>query len=48
MGDDALLYQKLACFELYLKINYPFLKNNVCILKQFSKEIKNGIEILVG
>ena len=32
----------------YLKIINPFLKHNIYILKQISKELKNGIEILVG
>ena len=26
---------KLACFVCYLKINNTFLKNNVCVVKQF-------------
>ena len=39
--------QKLACFVLYLKIINTILRNNVCILKQLSKELKYGIEILV-
>ena len=42
---------KVACFVCYLKIINPFfLKNNVCILNisKLSKELKNGIEILVG
>ena len=45
-------YQKLACFVLYFKIINTFLKNNICILKflikKMFKELKNGIEILVG
>ena len=32
----------------YLKIIKTFSKNNACILKWLSKELKNGIEILVG
>ena len=41
---------KLACFVCYLKITNIYLKNNICILKysKLSKELKNGIEILVG
>ena len=42
---------KLACFVCYLKIINTFLKSNVCILKYIvilSKELKNGIEILVS
>ena len=31
----------------YLKINNTFLKNNI-LLSKLSKELKNGIEILVG
>ena len=42
-------YQKLACFELYLKIINTFLKNKLCIpYKKLFKELKNGIESLVG
>ena len=46
-------YQKLACFVLYLKIINNFLKNelsykNECKWKKLFKELKNGIEILVG
>ena len=40
--------QKLASFVLYLKIINIFLKNNICILKQMSKELKIGIKIFVG
>ena len=36
---------KLACFVLYLNIISTFLKNNISILKQIVKELKNGIEI---
>ena len=32
---------------LYLKIINTFLKNNLCIVKQISKELKNSIDILV-
>ena len=34
----------------YLKIVNPFFKNNLCILNisKLYKELKNGIEILVG
>ena len=32
---------------LYLKIINTFWKNDICIFK-LSKELKNGIEILVG
>ena len=39
--------QKLACFVLYVKIINTFLKNNASGSK-LSKELKNGIEILVG
>ena len=42
-------YQKLACFVLYLNIMNNFLKNKVCIYnKTLFKELKNGIEMLVG
>ena len=41
-------YQKSACFVLYLKIINNFLKNKSCILQNMIKELKNGIEILVG
>ena len=40
--------KKLACFVVYLKITNTFLKNNTCILNKLSKELKTGIEILVG
>ena len=39
-------YQKLACFVLYLKIVNTFLKN--ASYSELFKELKNGIEILVG
>ena len=39
--------QKLACFVLYVKIINTILKNNASGGK-LSKELKNGIEILVG
>ena len=39
---------KLACFVCYLKIINTFLKNNACILKQVSKELKNGILVHQG
>ena len=38
---------KLPCFVCYLKI-INTLKNNVRILKQLSKELNNGITILIG
>ena len=38
--------QKLACFVLYLKIINIFLKNSIS--SKLAKELKNGIEILVG
>ena len=41
-------YQKSACFVLYLKIINNILKNKLCILQNMIKELKNGIEILVG
>ena len=42
-------YQKLACFVLYLKIiNNFFEKINYASYKKLFKELKNGIEILVG
>ena len=40
-------YQKFACFVLYLKIINIFLKMYASYKKLF-KELKNGIEILVG
>ena len=41
--------QKLVCFVLYLKIINTFLKNNIhASYSKLSKELKNGIEILVG
>ena len=39
-------WPKFACFVLYFKI-INTLKNNICILR-LSKELNNGIEILVG
>ena len=42
-------YQKWVWFVLYLKIINNFLKNNYAFyLKKMLKELKNGIEILVG
>ena len=40
-------YQKLACFVLYRKI-INTLKNNYASYSKLSKELKNGIGILVG
>ena len=41
-------YQKFACFVLYLKI-INALKNNIyASYTKLIKELKNGIEILVG
>ena len=41
---------KLACFVLHLKIINTFLKNNMDLIVNcdLSKELKNGIEILIG
>ena len=39
---------KLAYFVCYLKIINTFLKHNIGILSNLSKELKIGIEILVG
>ena len=42
-------YQNLACFVLYLKIiNNFFEKINYDSYNKLFKELKNGIEILVG
>ena len=41
-------YSKINMFLLYLKIINTLFKNNVCIRSKLSKELKNGIEILVG
>ena len=32
---------------MFCQLSTPFVKNNTCILKKFSKELKNDIEILV-
>ena len=44
------MYQKLACFVLYLKIINNFLKNelNYASYKKLFKELKNGIKVLVN
>ena len=41
-------YQKLACFVLFLKLSTSFCKIIYASYSKLSKELKNGIEILVG
>ena len=50
LSEYCTSYQKLACFVFYHEIINNFLKNELCILKKnlFSRNSKNGIEILVG
>ena len=52
MSFEGVLYstscQKLACFVLYLKIINIFLKITYSSYSKLFKELKNGIEILVG
>ena len=48
LRDTAPPTPKLACFVLYLKIITIFLKMIYAFYSKLSKELKNGIEILVG
>ena len=41
-------YQKIACFVLYLEIIDNFLKITYASYSNLFKELKSGIEILVG